>query len=54
MLNECTICLEPWEYGTSVVALPCDSRHFFHTDCIVRWAEKRSYRCPLCNIEFTL
>ena len=52
--NECTICLEPWQEGSSIVALPCDSRHFFHTECIVSWANKRNYRCPLCNKAFDI
>ena len=53
-LNECTICLEPFTKESRVTTLPCDERHFFHDDCIVRWAQKRCYRCPLCNVPFTL
>ena len=51
--QECTICLTDFEAGVKVTALPCDERHFFHTDCIKKWAENQRYCCPLCNKEFT-
>lgn len=32
--TECTICLVDFESKDMVTALPCDVRHYFHTECI--------------------
>mmetsp|Transcript_19902 Transcript_19902/g.26860 ORF Transcript_19902/g.26860 Transcript_19902/m.26860 type:complete len:86 (+) Transcript_19902:554-811(+) len=50
--QECAICLSDFSVGEMVSPLPCDKRHYFHTDCIKEWASKRVH-CPLCNKEFT-
>ena len=38
-----------------ITPLPCDVRHYFHTECIENWYNQqgREY-CPLCKEEFTL
>ena len=50
--SECAICLDSLNPGDQVAPLPCDHRHYFHTDCIKDWA-KRNQLCPLCNVAFT-
>lgn len=50
--KECSICLGDFKEGNRVTPLPCDSRHYFHTECIKEWAKHRVY-CPLCNKKFT-
>lgn len=34
--------------ATKVVVLPCDDKHFFHTECIISWLVKKPL-CPLCR-----
>ncbi|KAL7163482.1 hypothetical protein ACSBR2_039568 [Camellia fascicularis] len=43
---ECCICLNPYEDGAELHALPCN--HHFHSSCIVRWL-KMNATCPLCK-----
>mmetsp|Transcript_9690 Transcript_9690/g.13236 ORF Transcript_9690/g.13236 Transcript_9690/m.13236 type:complete len:94 (+) Transcript_9690:532-813(+) len=50
--NECAICLSDFVAGEKVSPLPCDKRHYFHTECIKEWAAQKVY-CPLCNAKFT-
>lgn len=46
--RECIICMETFVDGEKVTCLPCDDRHYFHSDCILSWSER--YRnCPLCK-----
>ena len=47
-LKECIICMEVFIHGVKVTALPCDERHYFHSDCILSWSE-RHRNCPLCK-----
>ncbi|KAF8105872.1 hypothetical protein N665_0152s0010 [Sinapis alba] len=47
-LEECTICLEEFKNGGSVVPLACG--HEFDEECIVKWLET-SHVCPLCRYE---
>ncbi|GAB2279935.1 hypothetical protein Dimus_014570 [Dionaea muscipula] len=43
---ECCICLNPYEDGVELHALPCN--HHFHATCIVKWL-KMNATCPLCK-----
>ncbi|XP_047330444.1 E3 ubiquitin protein ligase RIE1-like [Impatiens glandulifera] len=43
---ECCICLNEYEDGTDLHALPCG--HHFHAQCIVKWL-KMNATCPLCK-----
>ncbi|PSR91037.1 E3 ubiquitin protein like [Actinidia chinensis var. chinensis] len=43
---ECCICLNPYEDGAELHALPCN--HHFHSSCIVKWL-KMNATCPLCK-----
>ena len=49
---ECSICLLDFEEADHVTPLPCDKRHYFHTDCIKQWARMKLH-CPLCTKPFT-
>lgn len=44
--QNCAICLEAYETGELLTALPCS--HFFHVDCLARWLQRAS-QCPLCR-----
>ncbi|KAA8528997.1 hypothetical protein F0562_033515 [Nyssa sinensis] len=44
--SECCICLNPYEDGAELHALPCN--HHFHSTCIVKWL-KMNATCPLCK-----
>jgi hypothetical protein len=46
--KECIICMEKFTEGQKVTALPCDERHYFHSECILSWSE-RHRNCPLCK-----
>ena len=38
-----------------ITPLPCDVRHYFHTNCIEDWySQKGRDYCPLCKETFTL
>ena len=49
---ECAICMDTFEPGQKVTALPCDIRHYFHTRCILSWS-RTTRNCPLCKTIFT-
>ena len=51
--TECSICLLDFGRSDHVTPLPCDHRHYFHTDCIKQWARQKLH-CPLCNKPFTM
>lgn len=35
--QECAICMEAFQADDYVTPLACDSRHFYHSDCIEEW-----------------
>lgn len=35
--NRCAICLMEYKHNCEVSPLPCDIRHYFHTECIEEW-----------------
>lgn len=45
---ECSICMVEYEPEDEIIPLPCDTRHFFHADCIANWL-KQNNSCPLCK-----
>lgn len=51
--KECSICMEAFKQGIKVTVLPCDERHYFHSDCILTWSE-RFRNCPLCKKPYAL
>ena len=50
---ECIICMEDYKGEDETIALPCDSRHFFHAECITGWL-KTNNSCPLCKKPITM
>ena len=44
--KECLICLESFNKQETVIQLKCD--HYYHTQCIYKWFEKKK-TCPLCD-----
>lgn len=37
--DDCIICSEPFHQDDKVTPLPCDAKHYFHSDCITKWFE---------------
>ena len=49
-LKECPICLLEFIEGVDIIELPCDSRHYFHANCIGKWiSDHNRITCPICN-----
>lgn len=46
--HDCPICAATFSTGEVVSQMPCDERHFFHTDCIVGWL-RINPTCPICR-----
>ena len=52
--KSCVVCFEEFEDKKSrVTTLPCDVRHYFHTECIQTWT-MRNNSCPLCKTAFNV
>ena len=49
--KECAFCIESFQPGEPVIALPCDIRHYFHSRCILVWSRTQKF-CPLCKFDF--
>ena len=47
--NECPICLD--KLTGNKAKLPCG--HYFHTNCILDWINKKHMTCPVCRIKLT-
>jgi len=45
---DCCICLNNFERGEMLVALPCHTKHSFHSKCVRQWLLKQNC-CPLCQ-----
>lgn len=45
---DCCICLNNFERGEMLVALPCHKKHSFHSACVRQWLRKQNC-CPLCQ-----
>eukprot|EP00347_Sterkiella_histriomuscorum_P011062 403373898 len=50
--DECAICLGKFDDDSEVTPLPCDIRHYFHTDCITDWFRQNNV-CPLCKTQIS-
>ena len=47
--STCAICLVEFEAdGDKVAQLPCNNKHIFHTQCILKWVEHIA-TCPMCR-----
>jgi hypothetical protein len=49
----CTICTVEYAEGDQIIVMQCDSRHFFHTECIKQWLRINS-NCPICRSPYVL
>ena len=46
----CTVCLDGYECGSSIVCLPCPGRHISHHACCSKWiAASQPPTCPVCR-----
>jgi hypothetical protein len=41
-----------FEENANIILLPCNEKHFFHSECIKEWLN-RNNSCPLCKKEIT-
>jgi hypothetical protein len=47
-VKDCSICLGSFEENDTLVVLPCDTRHRFHSNCIKTWLSRHN-SCPFCQ-----
>lgn len=47
--TQCNICLEEYEDSDYLILFKCN--HYFHKDCIIKWLEDNSNKCPICREE---
>jgi|UniRef100_A0A6C0IT74 hypothetical protein len=43
--DDCSICLD--KLTKNQAKLPCG--HYFHTNCILEWVDKKNMTCPICR-----
>jgi len=46
--TECYICLTSYNNGDKIGELPCNSKHYFHRNCVNKWL-KINNACPVCR-----
>ncbi|CDU15902.1 RING zinc finger protein, putative [Plasmodium yoelii] len=44
----CSICMVDYMENDNIMIMPCDKRHFFHSNCLSKWLNK-SQVCPICR-----
>ena len=49
----CTICAVEYAADEKIILMQCDSRHFFHEDCIKKWLRINA-NCPICRAPYVL
>ena len=49
LVNECSICLEPYKQGDDIILLKCG--HLFHEECIKTWITPDNQSCPYCRTD---
>lgn len=50
--KDCAICFCEFGSDDQVSPLPCNSNHYFHSECIQTWI-KENPSCPMCREEIT-
>ena len=35
--DTCSICLVPYDQESKITVLPCNDKHYFHTECLEQW-----------------
>lgn len=48
--TDCPICKMEYEPNSEITILPCEGRHYYHTECINEWIEM-SKKCPICKVD---
>uniref|UniRef100_A0A0G4FJS4 RING-type domain-containing protein n=1 Tax=Chromera velia CCMP2878 TaxID=1169474 RepID=A0A0G4FJS4_9ALVE len=48
--DSCPICLQDFRSNSIVLRMPCEGRHVFCKDCVVRWLNN-SRLCPVCRAD---
>lgn len=51
-IEDCAICIYPFQVGQTVRILPCDKKHIFHKKCIDKWLSHHK-SCPIDRKEIT-
>ncbi len=51
--NECIICTVEFNSEAQITPLPCNIKHYFHTECITEWLKNKP-ECPLCRYKITV
>lgn len=53
--DDCAICTVAFKQEDKVTPLPCDAKHYFHSECIAQWFEvgQQTTSCPICRTQFT-
>ena len=46
----CAICMSDFKETDKITPLPCDEKHYFHSECIIDWLS-RNNSCPFCKKE---
>ena len=49
----CTICAMEYIEKEKIIIMQCDTRHFFHEDCIKKWLQINA-NCPICRAPYIL
>ncbi len=54
--KQCPICMSDFENEHQVTPLPCNVKHYFHTECISVWIKAKPERlvCPICRTEIQI
>jgi len=47
--KNCVICLGEYDFSDTITQLKCDSRHYFHTECLSTWVRNNNNSCPVCR-----
>lgn len=40
-----------YEETDQLTQLSCDSRHYFHTECLIKWIKQGKNQCPYCRAD---
>jgi len=47
--SSCKICMVDYDETDEITQLKCDPRHYFHSECIIRWIQEGHNDCPFCR-----
>ena len=52
-MSECAICTVEFTNDDEITPLPCNTNHYFHTECIEQWMKQKT-ECPMCRAKIDL